>query len=107
MRFNFSYLLWLLLSVFGALYVIEVVYGGLWAERLGDAFAMSVKAGFLGMPVWHLFQHEASHLYGALDYKGWDAVTTWCIMSYMWQSVTRSWCDGCTNIITANKHHFG
>jgi hypothetical protein len=33
-RFNFSYLLWLLLSVFGALYVIEVVYGGLWAKDL-------------------------------------------------------------------------
>ena len=78
-----------------------------YAEPLGDAFIMSVKAAFLGVPVWHLFQHEASHLYGARDHEGWDAVTTWCIMSYMWMPATRSWCDGCEDIITANKHHFG
>lgn len=78
-----------------------------WAERLGDAFIMSVKAVFLGMPLVNLFQHEASHLYGAWDHEGWDGVTTWCIMSYMWGGVTRSWCGGCTDIISANKHHFG
>jgi hypothetical protein len=33
-----------------------------YGERLGDAMIISVKAAFLLMPVWHVFQHEASHL---------------------------------------------
>ncbi len=78
-----------------------------WGELLGDAFIISVKAAFLGMPVVNVFQHEASHLYGALDHKGLDGVTTWYIMSYTWQQFTRSWCGGCADIISANKHHFG
>ncbi|MDH5783143.1 MAG: zinc-dependent metalloprotease [Candidatus Bathyarchaeota archaeon] len=78
-----------------------------YAQKFGYAFIMSVKAAFLGMPVWHVFQHEASHLYGAEDHKGLDGWTTWCIMSYTWLPLTRSWCGRCTDIISANKHHFG
>lgn len=74
---------------------------------LGTACIISVKAAFLGMPVWHVVQHEFSHLYGAKDHKGWDGVVTWCIMSYTWQQFTREWCGECTDIISANKHHFG
>jgi len=78
-----------------------------YSEILGDAFIMSVKAVFLGMPLVNLFQHEASHLYGPKNHDGLDAVTTWCVMSPWWAPLTRSWCGGCTDIISANKHHFG
>jgi len=72
-----------------------------WSELLGDAFIMCV--GFFGIPLANVFQHEASHLYDANDHKGWSALFTWCIMSYMWSALTRSWCGGCKDKINSNK----
>lgn len=79
-----------------------------WSEVLGDAFVMSTRAANYLMPLFNLWQHEASHLYGAPDHADfWSALWTVCIMSYIWAPATRSWCSGCSSTIYSNRLRFG
>jgi hypothetical protein len=78
------------------------------AERMGDAFLISTKAGNYLMPLANLWQHEASHLYDAPDHADfWEALFTYCIMSYIWALVTRSWHSDCWQTIYENRFRFG
>lgn len=79
-----------------------------WAELLGDAFIMTVRAADYLVPVANVLQHEASHLYGTLDQSDWwSALTTWCIMSCIWMPVTKSWHSDCSSTIYLNRLCFG
>jgi len=74
------------------------------SEQGGDDFIIRVRDTGI-MPLANLWQHEASHNFGAPDHNpGWF---DFCIMSYTWAFYVRSWCGSCHSTIYSNRFHFG
>jgi hypothetical protein len=72
------------------------------SEYPGNAFIMTVNTD--AIPWANLWQHEASHNYGAPDHI--PGYYDYCIMSYYWAPSIRDWCNGCGTIINNNRLQF-
>jgi hypothetical protein len=73
------------------------------SEMLGDDFIIKVRDPTV--PMANLFQHEASHNYGAPDHD--PGLLDWCVQSYAWIQSTRDWCSSCHTTMYSNRFHFG
>jgi len=75
-----------------------------WDSERGLVAETHHWGGVFGWDAYEILQHEESHLYYAPDHD--PGTFDWCIMSYTWGFLTRSWCDECKSIIRSHITRF-